>query len=185
MKTASIINDYENGQLTITRTDVIRYQGDNNFEMPRYDYRDIIGTYVIDIMVALKKRMDNCLDTMLNPKNKILYASDMQVVFKEESGIIHCFNKPSYDCMNETLSLLEKGHFSKISKLGYDQILKAMYWSPRPATKNCITADNLITCLTELITNYDNIVEVISPKPKTITQDVDKMKPTRTKVEID
>lgn len=77
--------------------------------------------------------------------------------------------------MDETLCLLDQGHFSKISKLGYDQILKAMYWSPRPATKNCITADNLITCLTELIVNYDNIVDIIRPKQKTITRDVDKM----------
>ena len=168
MKLAEIITDAKTGEVTFVLTNTMTCQN-NNCNMPAYDYRDIIGTYVAEIKVALKKRMNDCLNTMLNPKNTILTASDLQVVYKKESGIVHCFNKPSYDCMDETLCLLDQGHFSKISKLGYDQILKAMYWSPRPATKDGITADNLITCLTELITNYENIVEVISPKRKTIT----------------
>ena len=183
MKLAEIITDAKTGEVTFVLTNTMSCQNDN-CNMPAYDYRDIIGTYCLEIMIALKKRMDNCLNTMLNPKNTILAASDLQVVFKKESGIVHCFNKPSYYCMGETLDLLSNGYFNKISKLGYDQILKAMYGAPRPATKDGITADNLITCLTELITNYENIVEVISPKRKTITQNVDKMQPVKTKDEI-
>ena len=182
MKLAEIITDTKTNEVTFVLTNTMTCQNDN-CSMPAYDYRDIIGTYCLEIMIALKKRMDNCLNTMLNPKNTILAASDLQVVFKKESGIVHCFNKPSYYCMGETLDLLSNGYFNKISKLGYDQILKAMYGAPRPATKNCITADNLITCLTELITNYENIVEVISPKRKTITQDVDKVQPVKMKID--
>ena len=86
MKLAEIITDAKTGEVTFVLTNTMTCQNDN-CNMPAYDYRDIIGTYCLEIMVALKKRMDNCLNTMLNPKNTILTASDLQVVFKKESGI--------------------------------------------------------------------------------------------------
>ena len=73
MKLAEIITDAKTGEVTFVLTNTMTCQNDN-CNMPAYDYRDIIGTYCLEIMIALKKRMDNCLNTMLNPKNTILTA---------------------------------------------------------------------------------------------------------------
>lgn len=68
MKLAEIITDAKTGEVTFVLTNTMACQNDN-CNMPAYDYRDIIGTYCLEIMIALKKRMDIRIFNVNNCRN--------------------------------------------------------------------------------------------------------------------
>lgn len=111
----------------------------------------VITTFSDVIIDALEARMESCVDMLSRNLFNIVESNEYHILFKKEDGSYHSFNHPSFKVMQEAVNLLKEGNSSHLTKVHYDQIVKALYWVEKPAPRNGISFGNLISTCMEII----------------------------------
>lgn len=111
----------------------------------------VINTFSDVIIDALEKRMEACVDMLSRNLFNIVESDEYHILFKKEDGSYHSFNHPSFRIMQEAIKLIKEEKSKHLTKVHYDQIVKALYWIEKPAPRNGISFGNLISACLEII----------------------------------
>ena len=135
-----------------------------SFEEIYKDYNpcwmDLLGSWADVCIAALESRMDSCVSMLFRNKNNVLESNKHHVIFKKSNGHIHYFNHCSFQAMEEMVSAFQKGDWNAIknNKLGFHQLLKALYWIPESdkVDQGSFGFGQLISCLDEFTLDNGN-----------------------------
>ena len=111
----------------------------------------VIDTFSDVIIKALEERMESCVDMLSRNLFNIVESNEYHILFKKEDGSYHSFNHPSFKVMQEAINLIKEEKIKHLTKVHYDQIVKALYWVEKPAPRNGISFGNLISACMEII----------------------------------
>lgn len=111
----------------------------------------VIDTFSDVIIGALEARMEACVDMLSRNLFNIVESDEYHIMFKKEDGSYHSFNHPSFKVMQEAIKFIKEEKSKYLTKVHYDQIVKALYWVEKPAPRNGISFGNLISACTEII----------------------------------
>ena len=111
----------------------------------------VIYTFSDVIIDALEKRMESCVNMLSRNLFNIVESNEYHILFKKEDDSYHSFNHPSFKVMQEAISLISEKKSKYLTKVHYDQIIKALYWVEKPAPRNGISFGNLISACAEII----------------------------------
>lgn len=117
----------------------------------RVDYKTVLRAYSDVIIDALNKRMESCMDMLSRNIFNVILSDECRVVFRKSNGMLHSFNYPSFERMEEAIDLIDGGNYDELLKAHYEQILKALYWVEKTSDRKNISFGNLISCLMELL----------------------------------
>lgn len=95
--------------------------------------------------------MESCVDMLSRNLFNIVESDEYHILFRKEDGSYHSFNHPSFRIMQEAISLIKDEKSKHLTKMHYDQIIKALYWIEKPAPKNGISFGNLISACIEIV----------------------------------
>lgn len=146
---AKVLNEYSE----FTTLFRIQHKDCNESFVPNHDaWKDILGSWADVCIKALESRMDSCVSMLFRNRNNILKANEIQIVFKKNNGLIHSFNHPSFQAMEDMVIDLKKGNwnFVKNNHIGLFQLLKALYWVEDRSERKGFGFGELISTITEL-----------------------------------
>ena len=112
---------------------------------------EVIDTFSDVIIKALEARMESCVDMLSRNLFNIVESDEYHILFRKEDGSYHSFNHPSFRIMQEAITLIKEEKSKYLTKMHYDQIIKALYWVEKPAPRNGISFGNLISACVEII----------------------------------
>lgn len=113
-----------------------------------YKVIDIFSDVIIE---ALEARMESCVDMLSRNLFNIVESNEHHILFRKDDGSYHSFNHPSFRVMQEAINLINEEKSKYLTKIHYDQIIKALYWVEKPAPRNGISFGNLISACMEII----------------------------------
>lgn len=99
----------------------------------------VIDTFSDVIIEALEKRMEACVDMLSRNLFNVVESDEYHILFKKEDGSYHSFNHPSFRVMQEAINWIKEEQTKSLTKVHYDQIVKALYWVEKPAPRNGIS----------------------------------------------
>ena len=111
----------------------------------------VLDTFSDVIIQALEARMESCVDMLSRNLFNIVESDEHHILFKKDDGSYHSFNHPSFKFMQEAINLIKEEKSKYLTKIHYDQIIKALYWIEKPAPRNGISFGNLISTCMEII----------------------------------
>lgn len=112
---------------------------------------EVIDTFSDVIIKALEERMESCVNMLSRNLFNIVESNEYHILFKKEDGSYHSFNHPSFKVMQGAITLIKEEKSKYLTKMHYDQIVKALYWVEKPAPRNGISFGNLISVCVEII----------------------------------
>lgn len=111
----------------------------------------VINTFSDVIINALEARMESCVDMLSRNLFNVVESNELHILFRKDDGSYHSFNHYSFKAMQEAVSLIKDEKSKHLTKVHYDQIVKALYWVEKPAPRNGVSFGNLISACTEII----------------------------------
>ena len=111
----------------------------------------VIDTFSDVIINALEARMESCVDMMSRNLFNVVESNEHYILFKKDDSSYHSFNHASFKAMQEAVRLLKEEKSEYLTKVHYDQMVKALYWVEKPAPRNGISFGNLISACMEII----------------------------------
>lgn len=111
----------------------------------------VIDTFSDVLINALEARMESCVDMLSRNLFNIVESDEYHIMFKKDDGSYHSFNHPSFKFMQEAINLINEKKSKYLTKVHYDQIIKALYWVEKPAPRNGISFGNLISACMEIM----------------------------------
>jgi len=103
------------------------------------------------IIEALEARMEACVNMVSRNLFNIVESNEFHILFKKEDGSYHSFNHSSFKVMQGAITLIKEEKSKYLTKMHYDQIVKALYWVEKPAPRNGISFGNLISVCVEIL----------------------------------
>ena len=70
-------------------------------------------------------------------------SNEHHILFRKDDGSYHSFNHASFRIMQEAINLIKEEKSKHLTKVHYDQMVKALYWVEKPAPRNGISFGNL------------------------------------------
>lgn len=153
----------ENRYAEFTTMFRIQFQDNTKDEPLRssHVWKDLLGSWAPICIAALESRMESCISTLFSNRNNILFANDVQIVYRKSNGQVYEFNHPSYQAMETMVELLKQGSWEKIrnNEVGIRQLLKALYWIPEECKKDQggFGFGQLISCLEEFTLVFNKL----------------------------
>ena len=111
----------------------------------------VINTFSDVIINALEARMESCVDMLSRNLFNVVESNEHHILFKKDDGSYHSFNHASFRIMQEAINLIKEEKSKHLTRVHYDQIIKALYWIEKPAPRNGISFGNLISACLEII----------------------------------
>ncbi len=148
MKTISV--DKINRVTNIT-TSIPFKDWDNTVQRTTLRWEEVLATFSNVIIKALEDRKSACMDMLSKNIFNVVYSDEYTIIFKKENGRYHSFSHPSYEIMEETITIFNDDEIHRLGTRHLDQIMKALVWVENREDVENMSFGNLISCVMELI----------------------------------
>lgn len=98
-----------------------------------HDIKSILIEYRDICILALKTRMQHCMQSLMRHQNDVVQANKDIIVYTRDDGSVTHFSVPAYESMRilkEDLINNRVNTNSAFFHLGITQLVKALYWIP-------------------------------------------------------
>lgn len=115
-----------------------------------YSIKDMLIKYQDICILALKMRMQHCMQSLMRHQNNIVQANKDIIVYTRDDDSVTHFSVPAYESMRLLKEYLTKNIVNTHSAFfhsGIIQLVKALYWIPEKPKD----FGKLISCLVDYL----------------------------------